>query len=196
MNVRVFDIRDNITKLGPGVRFVIWTQGCPRRCKGCMSPNSQSLDGGYLIDVDFLVEQVKKSGRTELTISGGEPFMQAAALTEMIKKLRETIDLGVIVYTGYTIEEINSFADSICRDFLSQCDLVIDGEYIEALNDGKNLRGSSNQRAIPITDRYMDLLKDFGKKPTEVEIFCGEEKICMVGVPSREIFDKFKNIFN
>ena len=194
MELRVFDIKNGITKLGPGVRFGIWTQGCPRRCSGCMSPNSQALNQGYLVDVEALSKQIVDSGRTELTISGGEPFLQAKQLIALIDKVRETVDLGVIIYTGYTIDELNSSENIYYKKLLKKSDLIVDGEYVESLNDGKNLRGSSNQRAIPLTDRYRDFSKEFGTKPAEVEFFFQEEKISMVGVPSQEILERFKNI--
>lgn len=159
-----------------------------------MTPDSRPLDLGYLTDVDSLVDKIKKSGRTELTISGGEPFLQAAALAELIKKLRKTIDLGVIIYTGNTIEEIKSNTEPSYKELLSQCDMIIDGEYIDALNDGKNLRGSSNQRAILLTKRYEDFAKEFGTKSAEVEFFYQEDKISMIGIPSRELLERFKNI--
>lgn len=194
MELRVFDIKTGITKLGPGLRFGIWTQGCPRRCSGCMSPNSQALNQGYLVDVEALSKQIVDSGRTELTISGGEPFLQAKQLIALIDKVRETVDLGVIIYTGYTIDELNSSENIYYKKLLKKSDLIVDGEYVESLNDGKNLRGSSNQRAIPLTDRYRDFSKEFGTKPAEVEFFFQEEKISMVGVPSQEILERFKNI--
>lgn len=193
MKIRVFDIKDGITKLGPGVRFGLWTQGCLRKCPGCMSPDSQPLDAGYLMEVDSLVDKIKKSNRTGLTISGGEPFLQADALAELIKKLRQTVDIGVIIYTGYTIEELKACNKENFKELLAQSDMIVDGEYIDALNDGKNFRGSSNQRAIPLTKRYEEFAKEFGTRPAEVEFFYHENGISMVGVPSRELLTKFKN---
>jgi anaerobic ribonucleoside-triphosphate reductase activating protein len=158
-----------------------------------MSPDSQSLDGGYLADTDTLARQIIKSGRTELTISGGEPFIQAEPLVAIIDKVRETMDLGVIIYTGYTLEEIVTHENQYYRQLLDRCDLLVDGAYEESLHDGKNLRGSSNQRAIPFTDRYKAFSKEFGTKPAEVEFFFQEDKISMVGIPSSEILERFKN---
>ena len=112
----------------------------------------------------------------------------------LIDKVRETVDLGVIIYTGYTIDELNSSENIYYKKLLKKSDLIVDGEYVESLNDGKNLRGSSNQRAIPLTDRYRDFSKEFGTRPAEVEFFFQEEKISMVGVPSQEILERFKNI--
>ena len=76
---------------------------------------------------------------------------------------------------------------------LDKCDLLVDGAYDESLNDGKNLQGSSNQRAIPLTERYKEFSAEYGTKPAEVEFFFQEEKVSMVGVPSAEVLERFKN---
>ena len=78
-------------------------------------------------------------------------------------------------------------------ELLQLCDLIIDGAYEETLNDGKNLRGSSNQKAILLTDKYIDFAKEIGTKPAEIEFFVRENRISMVGVPTREILQRMKN---
>lgn len=193
MNIRLYSIKDGITKLGPGVRFGIWTQGCLRHCNGCMSPNSQPLDKGYLMAVDELASRIITSGRTGITISGGEPFLQSNQLSELIDRVRKEVDIGVIIYTGFTLEELTQSDNDEFVKLLKKCDLLVDGAYDESLNDGKNLRGSSNQRAIPLTERYKEFSKEYGTKPAEVEFFYQEETISMVGVPSAEVLKRFRN---
>ena len=193
MNIRLYDIKDGITKLGPGLRFGIWTPGCTRHCHGCMTPDSQPLDKGYLMAVEDLAAKIISSGRTEITISGGEPFLQAKQLTKLIDIIQEDIDLGVIIYTGFTHEELVQSSNDDFLKLLDKCDLLVDGAYDESLNDGKNLRGSSNQRAIPLTERYKEFSAEYGTKPAEVEFFFQEEKVSMVGVPSAEVLERFKN---
>ena len=194
MELRVYDVQDCVTALGPGVRFAVWTQGCLRRCPGCRSPQSRPLDGGTLVDTRELAARIAESGREGVTISGGEPFLQAAALCEMIELARAERDVGVIVYTGCTLEELQASDDEAVHRLLSLCDLLIDGAYVEALNDGKNWRGSSNQRAIPLTQRYRAQAAEYGAKPASVEFFFGEEGVRMVGVPSRELLERFRNM--
>lgn len=143
--------------------------------------------------VDELVKRIQKSQRTELTISGGEPFLQAKSLVELITKLRSHNEIGVIVYTGYTYDELQNSKDDSYMELLQLCDLIIDGAYEETLNDGKNLRGSSNQKAILLTDKYIDFAKEIGTKPAEIEFFVRENRISMVGVPTREILQRMKN---
>jgi len=194
MNIRLHAIRDGVSKLGPGIRFVVWTQGCPRQCPGCMTPESQPLDLGYEMEVESLAKKIILSERNGLTISGGEPFLQAEALTELIRQLKKKCDIGVIIYTGYTIEELRSSRDENYNNLIGECDLIIDGIYIESLNDGKNGRGSSNQRAIAITDRYVDYVSKFGTKDTEIEFFFSESSISMVGIPSQSMLERFKKV--
>lgn len=193
MDIRLYDIKDGITKLGPDLRFGIWTQGCIRHCHGCMTPDSQPLDKGYLMAVEELASKIILSGRTEITVSGGEPFLQAKQLTKLIEIIRKEIDLGVIIYTGFTYEELVQSSNDDFLKLLDKCDLLVDGAYDESLNDGKNLRGSSNQRAIPLTERYKEFSREYGTKPAEVEFFLQEEKVSMVGVPSAEVLERFKN---
>ena len=119
--------------------------------------------------------------------------MQAKQLTKLIDIIQKEIDLGVIIYTGFTHEELVQSSNDDFLKLLDKCDLLVDGAYDESLNDGKNLRGSSNQRAIPLTERYKEFSAEFGTKPAEVEFFFQEEKVSMVGVPSAEVLKRFKN---
>lgn len=73
--------------------------------------------------------------------------------------------------------------------------MLIDGPYVDELNDGMNLRGSSNQRVIALTDRYEQNVCEYGTKNAEIEFFMKENKMVMVGVPTKELLDKFKNVF-
>ncbi len=195
MTIRVYNYQDGVTKLGPGTRFVLWTQGCERRCKGCMTPMSQDRDSGRVMKVCELANIIIQSGRSGLTISGGEPFLQAEALYELVNLVRAKRDIGIIVYTGYTLEEIQNSEDSYMCNLLGEIDLLIDGPYIEELNDGMNLRGSSNQRVIALTDRYKLDVDKYGSKKAEVELFLKEDRVVMVGVPDSNTLNRFKSAF-
>ena len=192
MQIQLHAIRDGVTKLGPGIRFVLWTQGCQRRCPGCMTPESQCMNGGFSTDTKQLARQILKSERKGLTISGGEPFLQAKALAKLIREIRKEVDPGVIIYTGFTIQELQESENPDYKELLGQCDLLVDGPYMQELNDSKNLRGSSNQRAIALTDRYRNFAKEIGTKPAEAEIFYEEERISMVGIPPKGLVEKMR----
>ena len=195
MEIRIYNYQDGVTKLGPGIRFILWTQGCARCCKGCMTPMSQDRDSGRIISVFDLADIIIQSGRDGLTISGGEPFLQAQALYELVNLIRAKRDIGIIVYTGYTLDEILQSKDLYMCRFLEQIDLLIDGPYIEELNDGMNLRGSSNQRAIALTARYESDVDGYGSKKAEVELFMKGDKVLMVGVPDSNTLNRFKYAF-
>lgn len=160
-----------------------------------MTPMSQDRDSGRIISVFDLADIIIQSGRDGLTISGGEPFLQAQALYELVNLIRAKRDIGIIVYTGYTLDEILQSKDLYMCRFLEQIDLLIDGPYIEELNDGMNLRGSSNQRAIALTARYESDVDGYGSKKAEVEFFMKEDKVLMVGVPDSNTLNRFKYAF-
>ena len=193
--MRIYSYQDGVTKLGPGPRFVLWTQGCPRCCNGCMTPDSQSLAGGREMSVADIVDLILMSGRDGLTISGGEPFIQAKELCELISTVKAYKDVGVIIYTGYTYEELSSSEDAYQKLLLELTDLLVDGPYIDELNDGKNLRGSSNQRVIALTKRYIDNVGEYGSKKAEIELFMKENRLILVGVPDKKTLNRLKKIY-
>ena len=177
-----FDVVEEI--LGPFKRAVIWTQGCPFRCENCMTPEGLSLDGGVDIDIKYLAEKINSLNIEGITISGGEPFLQSKKLIELVKLLK---NLGVIVYTGYEYEEIKN------DEFLNYIDILIDGKYIEELNDGIAYRGSSNQNVYILSDRYKDFETLYNSHKRKVLIKDG----FIYGMPSKKTFESLKNgIYN
>ena len=183
MQLKLYMTAPMTEALGPFKRFTIWVQGCGRRCKGCISPDAQPMDGGYPADTHALAAEILASSDIEgITISGGEPFLQQDALCELIDLIRAKRDLGVIVYTGMLYEEVA--ASPLAR----RCDLIIDGPYIEELNDDRSLRGSSNQRVISVTGRYRPFVEQaYGQPGRKVEFFPTDTGIRMVGVPNKDL---------
>ena len=155
--------------LGPGLRYVIWVQGCPFHCPHCETPEGRSFDPNIIMDVDELAEDViSRTGIEGITISGGEPFEQANALAAFLRKVHEVRpELTVISYTGYQYEQLTS--DS-AKAYLSELDLLIDGHYVHELNDNKGIRGSSNQRLIFLSERLRNNEKELidGKRKLEI----------------------------
>lgn len=173
-----------VNVLGPGVRYVLWVQGCHRRCPGCVAKNSYNMEEGTRISAGALAMEIALSKAEGLTISGGEPFLQAEALADMIAKIKKLKDMGVIIYTGYTYEKLQEMPTA--RRLLEMTDLLIDGEYIAELDDGKSLRGSSNQRVIPLTNRYKQQLSEYGAEGRSGETFAHGWEVHKVGIPSKE----------
>ena len=189
MQIRIHAVETNITTLGPGRRFGIWVQGCDRKCPGCMSPETWNPKGGTLYNTSELAEMFLHSGCDGITISGGEAFLQPDALAEVI---RLSGNPGVIIYTGFLYEELLLRQDA--APLLAVCDLLIDGAFIQKLQDGKNLRGSSNQRALPLTDRYRETAASAGTMPAQIEFFLHDNVTRLVGIPSPEWLERVKKI--
>ena len=70
--------------LGPGLRYVLWVQGCEQRCRGCVAEGAQNMEKGTAIDIGALATEITLSKVSGLTISGGEPFLQAKELAKML----------------------------------------------------------------------------------------------------------------
>lgn len=187
MDIRLYMTQPFTEVLGPFKRYALWVQGCSKRCPGCISPDAQPLDGGYSVEVEDLVHDILSQPNIEgITISGGEPFLQQDALCELIDSARSQRDFGVILYTGMLYEDIASTA------LAKRCDLIIDGEYIDDLNDDRSLRGSSNQETICISDRYRKFLKEYyGCPGRKVEFIQRASAFDMIGIPSKSIAGTF-----
>ena len=136
---------------GPGLRYVVFAQGCPHRCPGCHNPETQDPAGGREVAVGEIIKDMLKNPLTDgLTLSGGEPFSQAEDCAKIARAAREA-GLNVWCYTGWTVEELrkNPGADVLLREV----DVLVDGPYNEA-ERSLNLqwRGSANQRVIDLRE--------------------------------------------
>jgi anaerobic ribonucleoside-triphosphate reductase activating protein len=144
---------------GPGNRFVLWFQGCTKGCLGCFNPETWSNKPSSLYTVSSLVNIIRDVNPSGVTISGGDPFEQSEFLLELLKELY-SMDLrdGIIVFSGFTIDEINS--NNIMRDCLGYLDVLIDGRFEKDCITKDGLRGSSNQNIIYFSSKVKDLLID------------------------------------
>ncbi len=134
---------------GPGFRLVIFTQGCPRHCRGCQNPELIPAIGGREMTPEEVLQLIKQNITSltgGITFSGGDPLMQADALAEILKLLcQEYPKYNIWVYTGYTFEEIKHWP------VLQYVDVLVDGPYEENRRDiSLAFRGSSNQRLIDV----------------------------------------------
>ncbi|MBQ2676212.1 MAG: anaerobic ribonucleoside-triphosphate reductase activating protein [Clostridia bacterium] len=147
-------VRESIVD-GPGYRFVVFVQGCPHHCEGCHNPQTHSFEGGTVATVDELFAEILKNRHLKgVTLSGGEPFCQAAALSVLAEKCREN-GLDVITYTGYTFEHLLSHAaeNNGYLELLKATDILIDGKFdINKKSLLLKFRGSKNQRPIDVKE--------------------------------------------
>ncbi len=136
---------------GPGIRYVLFTQGCPHKCDGCHNPQTHSFNCGNLIAIDDIITDITKNPLLKgITVSGGEPFMQAKQVSQLLSKL-DRKKLDVIVYTGYEFEFLlkNSNQNNGFNSLLNNTDILIDGKFdINFKSDALAYRGSTNQRSI------------------------------------------------
>ena len=134
---------------GPGLRYVLFTQGCPHRCKGCHNPQTHPLEGGVLTEVRHVLSQIAENPLLRgVTFSGGEPFLQPRALVAVAQGVH-ALGRDVVTFTGYTYEALRASDDPWTARLLEETDLLVDGPYIEALRDPElRFRGSSNQREL------------------------------------------------
>lgn len=128
--------------LGPGKRIGIWLCGCSHGCKGCSNPELWQVKDKYKISIDSvlkLIHQISDVNQVDgFTITGGDPMEQSEELQNLFKMLKSISD-DILVYTGFEIEELT-------EKQLENISVLIDGKYVEELNDNSLLRGSSNQR--------------------------------------------------
>ncbi|MCL2378242.1 MAG: radical SAM protein [Defluviitaleaceae bacterium] len=168
---------------GPGIRVVVFVQGCENACEHCHNPQSWDANGGEEYTASEVVKRIKdatgasrhrnhlvaglalapndarkkgsKPPRKEfqgVTFSGGEPFLQAAALVKIATAVKG-MGLDITIYTGYTYEELAANPDEDIQSLLALADYLIDGPYVHKLRDiGLKFRGSSNQRVIDMNE--------------------------------------------
>jgi anaerobic ribonucleoside-triphosphate reductase activating protein len=138
---------------GPGIRAVIWVQGCPIRCRGCFNPLSWSFSPVIGVSADALASRILAIKSIDgATFSGGEPFAQAEALACVGEQVREA-GLTVVTYTGYTYRQLTTGADPAWNRLLDVSDLLIAGPYIDSMSCNDPYIGSSNQQVIALTGR-------------------------------------------
>lgn len=199
MDIYVDRISSPVTNLGPGRRIGLWVQGCSIGCPGCISQNLLVRRERSKIPVQRLADRiVSLSPRHDgLTVSGGEPFEQPEALSELLSRVKTGTSLDILVYTGHTIEALQAGSPSI-RTLLGLIDVLIDGPFRRELPNRKLWRGSDNQRIHLLTPRarryaaYREAAYD-GARELQFEL-TGGGGLRIVGIPERDFASEFPEI--
>ncbi len=136
---------------GPGFRYVVFVQGCCFSCPGCHNPQLQPFEGGKESSPEEIIKSIQENPLLSgLTLSGGEPFTQAAACANLAREVH-ALGLTVITYTGYTWEELTASSRNDWAALIRETDILVDGPFIQELkNIDLTFRGSSNQRLIDV----------------------------------------------
>lgn len=174
---------DRCEVLGPGSRFVIWVQGCPLRCAGCVAPETLPFDGGEAVPVADLAERILATPQLDgVTFSGGEPFAQAEALAHLVDLVREARDISVMSYSGYALRWLERRGSAGQLGLLRRLDILVDGPYRRELHDALLWRGSSNQRIHLLTSRHASLAA-VPDVSAGLQVLVGSEGLRWLGVP-------------
>ena len=144
-------IHDSVVD-GEGLRTVVFFAGCPHRCFGCHNPKSWNICNGTEMTVEEIVKEIARNPLTDVTFSGGDPFLQAAEATDVAKAVKD-LKKNLWMYTGYRLEEIQSSQNNDMIELLHYGDVLVDGRFeIEKKDLTLPFRGSSNQRIIRLKE--------------------------------------------
>lgn len=147
--IRLYSIVEESIVDGPGVRYVLFTQGCFHSCIGCHNPQTHAFKGGRLVEIDWIFYEIRKNPLISgVTFSGGEPFLQSTVLAILAKKLKE-VGYHLLCYTGFIFEQL--VTDKQYMELLEHLDIIIDGPFIlEEKSLLLRFQGSRNQRVIDV----------------------------------------------
>lgn len=192
--MRIERVVSGITTLGPGKRLVIWTNGCSRKCPGCVSQRLQTIDEFTEMDIETLLDGFDFEDTDGVTISGGEPFEQISELGRLLMHLRSRGVDDILIYTGYTLQELHEMQHPNVEYALSQCSVLIDGPYVLSEDTGRgNLKGSENQCIhfldLSVKQRYLSYMKD---QRSMQELDMGNIRLG-AGIPDRAYIERFQN---
>lgn len=194
MNIRVNRLHFPVTTLGPGQRIGIWLQGCSIGCRGCVSRDTWTADETRSIPVAGVVDACRRlcpDGPDGITISGGEPFEQPAALAALVHELREwgvelrRDDLDLLCYSGLTMRTLRAKH----RSLLALIDAVIPEPFVEHRPVGGPWRGSDNQPVVPLSPlgerRYGAGTSADGANPRRLQVDTSDGRLLFIGIPGR-----------
>jgi anaerobic ribonucleoside-triphosphate reductase activating protein len=151
MKARIAGVHSESVTDGPGLRTVLFFQGCPHHCLGCHNPQTWAVDGGEEVELEEVITRLMDSPLISgVTLSGGEPFLQPLAALDVARHFHH-IGKDVWGYTGFRWEDLISSQNSARLDLLRECDVLVDGQF-EQGNQPPDLffRGSANQRMIDV----------------------------------------------
>ncbi len=147
------DLQSDSIVDGPGLRTVIWTQGCSHHCEGCQNPQTWDFEGGGEVPINLVLEAIDELEYQDgITFSGGDPMFQPEACTKIAKYCKEK-GYNIWAYTGFTYEELIKMSKTkpIYKEFLKYIDVLVDGKFIlKERNLNILFRGSTNQRLIDV----------------------------------------------
>lgn len=176
-----------VTTLGPGRRAGIWVQGCTIGCPGCMSTDTWPSDPARAIPATAVLDWVDAlPARPDgITLSGGEPFQQVEAVTELLGLLHEWragSPIDILVYSGYPFHRLRK--DAAARRALALCDAAVTGPYLRRRPTDLPWRGSANQRLIPLTPLGKERYATTQRSGPRLQVCPDGDTVWLIGVPA------------
>lgn len=161
---------------GPGLRAAVWVQGCAVKCPGCFNPHLWADAGGAVSSpaelADEWVDAAVSAGVEGVTLLGGEPFDQAAALA-VVTRAFQAAGLTVMTFSGYRLEDLLTWSESRAdiAALLEATDLLCDGPYLRDLPDERRpWIGSRNQGIRALTPAYADVVGAIDQTADTLEV--------------------------
>ena len=146
--INVLRVVEGTSVDGPGLRTSVYVAGCPHHCQGCHNPQSWTFGGGTPVTIGTLLQQIADND-APLTLSGGDPLAQPAAVGELVRRVKNELGLNIWCYTGYTWEHILTQPELMT--VMRHIDVLVDSPFILAKRDTTlRFRGSHNQRLIDV----------------------------------------------
>ena len=156
ISIRLNGLMEESIVDGPGLRYVIFTQGCHHHCSGCHNPYTHDPLAGYDKPISEILTQFEENPLlTGMTFSGGEPFLQPRPLIALAQAVH-ALQKDIVTYTGFTFETLVVMTqhDADIATLLEASDVLIDGPYMNELRSLElRFRGSANQRILSRADR-------------------------------------------
>lgn len=185
-----------VTNLGPGKRIVLWVEGCSLKCKGCMAVFMQEKRESSKKTVSEIFSVIKEAsqGLDGITISGGEPFEQAESLYKLVQLIRRETHLDIMIYSGYTIEELRKHTETTNK-LLGMIDILVDGRFEEANTNKKLWRGSDNQRFHILSEKakkYGQYVEAEYNEERELHFEIQDNSFKIIGIPERGFFEELE----
>lgn len=179
-----------VHSLGPGERVCVWTQGCSKRCNGCISPELQPFRGNEIdesILANIIIQVARKRDCKGITFSGGDPFEQPQSLLKLLKLLRNEFN-DILVYTGFELADIQGgMLGTEAKECLQYLDVLIDGKYVDELNYRNcALRGSSNQKIYFCNENLAYIYDEYMKQGRILENFVHGQDMIVTGIFNKE----------
>lgn len=155
-SICIMEVIEQTMADGPGLRTSIYCAGCHHHCNGCHNPQSWDMANGHWVSVQDLLDIIKADEFSNVSFSGGDPFYQVEAFTELARRIKAETHKTIWCWTGFTIEEIR--ASERLSMLLPYIDVLVDGPFILEQRDTQLLfRGSPNQRIIYLTPKEEDI---------------------------------------